>query len=867
MNAARAWLPQVGIIFFSAFFAVVQTFYLSAATTHLSDSLGISLLGAVFACLFLAILAVSQLILAVPPRVRIGVLLLLALGTALAYAWPADTTARSAIANDDPDVSASTRAAPEWDAPHSAFYLHPHFDDQHPVEQVTLWVPYRAREVTIDASKPKASVQAADGTLLGDGVEVIVTIISRGGEARVLPTIVLTPRDVVRNGWHRISVALGPDDQFIKVKVTPGPPGSTTLYDTTMVAVSFEGIGLQLAQLGRYSFGLIILAALTLAASSRMFSPGMAANWKATLSALWRTATNGAVLAFCTAVFAITATYEALSDTVLSYDPVRYFLKADAAVTALKSTSLLSVLGDALATNADEYTEWAALPPAILTFLFPDFSLVSYVFANAIVYLIPAALACGALGYALIEPQLPRDDPIAKPNKPALVALGAAAGLALAPIYFSVFLWPFPDIGGVVLGCALIFSVSLLCESLVTPNPAGDNDWDLLVARSAWIVSLAVAIFLFRRWYVFLAGGVVFAAVTWIGAKCYESGFKIPRFLPRLSLVTAVGLLTFLALLADVVVDWARTASQHNYAESYSGYWTGYLSVIGDLVDAFGVIVPILAIAICAACVARGWRALPVILLTGCLLAFCGLLTVQSPVPHHYYVLMPLISGSLAAGAIWVASKQGQRFASLAVIALGVIMTGVVPMPPTAFSGLIPVPGLLAPPIREDIPQITRIVDWVVANVGPDERYCVISSSDIFNITIVQNFWQRVPMLRKKMPSSVALGEVDSRDGPPSQEVGDCNVALVADPVQIHLDDPEQNTVRLVADDLLDGYGIGAAFKRAGEPFQLKDDVKVIPFKRVRPIEDAEYKALREEFYKSKEPAEQEYRARFPPPR
>ena len=72
--------------------------------------------------------------------------------------------------------------------------------------------------------------------------------------------------------------------------------------------------------------------------------------------------------------------------------------------------------------------------------------------------------------------------------------------------------------------------------------------------------------------------------------------------------------------------------------------------------------------------------------------------------------------------------------------------------------------------------------------------------------------------------------------------------------------------VSLVADALLKGHGVGAAFKRVGEPFQLRDGVKIIPLKRTGTVDAADYKAMREEFYKSKGTAEQEYRERFPSP-
>ena len=322
-----------------------------------------------------------------------------------------------------------------------------------------------------------------------------------------------------------------------------------------------------------------------------------------------------------------------------------------------------------------------------------------------------------------------------------------------------------------------------LCGSLLERDAAANDNWRTFVSQTILIVTLASLLFLFRRWYVFLTIGVACAATLWLAFSWRPATVRPLTLLARLWLLLCVAVLTLFAMLADVMTDWLTTASQHNYVELYSGYWLGYPRVFGDFIKDFGIVVPVFAVSLCVFLFVRTRRALPFILLVCNIIGICGILTIQSPYPHHYYVLMPLISGSLAAGAIWLASSAAQKLACLSVLALGVIAAGLLPVPPTVLSGLIPAPGLLTPPSREDIPELARIVDWVVANVGADERYCVISSSGTFNITIVENFWQRVPTLRDKMPLSVWLGEVDSRDGPPPPQVGDCNTSLVANPV------------------------------------------------------------------------------------
>ena len=69
---------------------------------------------------------------------------------------------------------------------------------------------------------------------------------------------------------------------------------------------------------------------------------------------------------------------------------------------------------------------------------------------------------------------------------------------------------------------------------------------------------------------------------------------------------------------------------------------------------------------------------------------------------------------------------------------------------------------------------------------------------------------------------------------------------IVGDPVQTHVIPSYQLTVTLPSQELLDGVGIGAHFRRTGEVFALEHGVKAVVFEQTSPLSDADMAALAE---------------------
>ena len=84
---------------------------------------------------------------------------------------------------------------------------------------------------------------------------------------------------------------------------------------------------------------------------------------------------------------------------------------------------------------------------------------------------------------------------------------------------------------------------------------------------------------------------------------------------------------------------------------------------------------------------------------------------------------------------------------------------------------------------------------------------------------------------------------MDKRDGF-SWNALTADYLIVADPVQTHLGADNQHILTVLAQPVLDGTGIGTAYRRLDQSFPLEDGVTVYVYERTREITQAEYQAI-----------------------
>lgn len=226
---------------------------------------------------------------------------------------------------------------------------------------------------------------------------------------------------------------------------------------------------------------------------------------------------------------------------------------------------------------------------------------------------------------------------------------------------------------------------------------------------------------------------------------------------------------------------------------------------------------------------------------------------VQSPSQHHYYLLMPLFGAGIVVLSLRIQLRWGAGPA-IAIIALLLLGGASV----SRVNGLFSADRLPFHDLRSWLPGkqaggegLVTIAQWLMSEENRSQKFCLIASGSKINQSIMREVWQIAPQIPLSAfhDRMVMLGEVDSRDGPPGAGFNRCEIALVAWPPQLHLPKGRQYNVELPATDLMESMGIGAAFHRLPETFDLFPGVKVYVFRKDREPTGAEYSELVQRFH------------------
>ncbi len=400
-----------------------------------------------------------------------------------------------------------------------------------------------------------------------------------------------------------------------------------------------------------------------------------------------------------------------------------------------------------------------------------------------------------------------------------------------------------PDVGGLVLTVCALRLAERLARLLALPK-----GHDARVAPMTRRVALALALtmfamFAFRRWYAFAAAGIAIVLAIEIASIALS---KAARFRWKDAVAAAaLGLLTLLALMSPVIVDWLPNLSAHDYASAYAAYRKPLAVFLRELGDWVGLMPALAALAGAAFLWARSRdRRLLRLTLGGMGVAAALFLRIQTPYIHHLDLIAPAIVAPIAASLMIVFARAPRvallGLAGLAALTLSPLAAALNPL------HLAPIAGLPRAP-RADLDELERLKNWVDQRARPDAKVCGLGSSYTFSGQLIGELWQLHPergtdWLRRE--TSVAMPDVDEVDGPPAAGLKDCAIIIVGDPVQTHLDPDHQQTVVAPSRDMLTGQGIGAKYRRTGEVFHLEKGVSAIVFERVAPLDDADIAAL-----------------------
>lgn len=291
-----------------------------------------------------------------------------------------------------------------------------------------------------------------------------------------------------------------------------------------------------------------------------------------------------------------------------------------------------------------------------------------------------------------------------------------------------------------------------------------------------------------------------------------------------------------------------------NYGDTYSAYALGLRSDLLLFCRYFGLPVLLLALALaCFLLIRRPSRRGETLLALGQVLACLLLFTrIQSHGQQHLLLYLPGLALLLSLG-LGELPDWGWKKPCLGTAAAVLLLSPFLPRVQPASIQDIPFPNLLPAfsyqgPRRGDLMELVALRAYVDNLSAEEEKTAVVvASSFTLNGDVYHNL---LPSLNLPEPTGPKtrmgyLADVDKRDGF-SWNALSADYLIATDPVQTHLGEENQQLVALLARDLLDGTGPGAAFRPLERSFTLDGGVKVYIYRRTRPVTAQEYQSLSE---------------------
>ena len=555
-------------------------------------------------------------------------------------------------------------------------------------------------------------------------------------------------------------------------------------------------------------------------------------------------------------LFGITI-YLLLTHDVLYWDYPRYWDMTSLLHETVRANGIYDGFKLVVNSLGSEYTRVPAILPAVLTAGVEPISRLDYMLAVTICYAIPAYLAVGMLSFRLANGvTMRRRISVSRKGAADLVILAALASISLAPVFLASYLRNMPDIGGVAIAVAALFAAYRLIALVVddvTCEEEQHRNIDLL-ATTAMLAYLLALLFLFRRWYVFFSIGLAASTVIQLAYELIRSRLPFRIKLRHVVIAVATSIVVAVSVGGEIAIHWLLTLDRRAYGDMYASYWHGWQAELFSVLGTMGMLTPALCCGIAAYLVTHASsRRLLLLLIGASLVALAGFYQIQSMAFHHYYLLMPLVGGMAGAGTMlsWQLFPRSLVVAFMLALGLWNIFFPAL----GGWSGYFRPEWIsLRPIVRTDAPELKRLGTWLAHRVAPGDRYCVLASSTILNVTLSAGIWQldpSDPQLLSLKTKAIHLSEVDTMSGPPPRAIAQCSIVLIGEPLQIHMAAENQQTVIIPAKDILTGSGIGAAFKKLPDEFTLSHGVRVLAYARIREIAEAELLDLRRRFYES----------------
>lgn len=347
--------------------------------------------------------------------------------------------------------------------------------------------------------------------------------------------------------------------------------------------------------------------------------------------------------------------------------------------------------------------------------------------------------------------------------------------------------------------------------------------------------ALLVGSFLLRRYFFFFAASFGVAALV---KKCLFQR-KVWRDFIALFSACAVCALTFTyRFLLDKVLG-------SDYGDLYSAYDLGLRSDALLICRYFGwallLLLAVLALRGLVTGVERPRLTFALVQMAVCFAAF---VLVQSHGQQHLLLYLPALAAVAAVTLPTISGVPGAALSGLVLVCC--LIPKAQPANIDQISSFAPLPSFtFYGPQREDIDQLLALADYVDSLSAEDPHTAVVLSSSLtLNSDTLINLRPSLGLPERENATLIQYhGTVDKRDAF-NWNTPTADYLIIAEPVQVHLGEENQQVMALLARWVLEGGGPGAAYEALPETFTLQDGVTVRLYRRTRPWTYEEYASL-----------------------
>jgi len=357
----------------------------------------------------------------------------------------------------------------------------------------------------------------------------------------------------------------------------------------------------------------------------------------------------------------------------------------------------------------------------------------------------------------------------------------------------------------------------------------------------ALLLSLMVV---FRRWYAYWVLGFLLSITVVelvLLAKKYHSNFR--EYIPgigRLFILGGSSFGIFVLLATPQAIEMLTT----DYGDIYSGYKTliSFVDILNTLNYFFGPLTLFTAGfgALFAFTHTRNTKIATVLFLQFwvSLLLFTN---TQDMGYHHNYILLPsllfFVCFFWAVLVTSVKNRTSRIICLITIVCLLIVNFSIVVSPPVARTLQevdIVFPRLrYFPKNRTDLGEIQRILQYMgEKNLNKADKVYVLASGYALNDDILIKGCKTAEEQHSFCDSFAISAHVDKRDGLPLN-IFQSKYIITTDPVQIHMDQKDQQVIGILRTLLVNQNGFGRNFKKLDVEFKLEDNVRVLVYQRI----------------------------------